>query len=178
VAVLAGSARGVAITALLGLAANALPGSASAAEVLPTQEIHGDWQVTCGERAGVNRCAMLQQQSSAQGKQRVLAVELARRGDSAEGMLMLPFGLLLDHGAQLQIDDGEQRAEARFRTCVPAGCLLPISLPAATLAALRAAKLLKVHVKTADGGNDAVFSISMRGFAESYDRLTSLAAIP
>lgn len=57
-----------------------------------------------------------------------------RRGgteDNTDGSLastlILPFGLLLEAGATLQDDDGQPLEPLRFSTCLPAGCVVPLS---------------------------------------------------
>ncbi|MEP7311327.1 MAG: invasion associated locus B family protein [Pseudomonadota bacterium] len=146
----------------------------------PAPEIHGDWQVACADRATGNYCSLVQQQTNA-GRQRVLAIELTRVGNAAEGMLVLPFGLNLERGARLSVDaEGEGKASTealpalRFSTCIPAGCLVPLKFAPALIAQLRTAALLKVQATTVDGGETAVFSISLRGFDEAFDRVAVL----
>ena len=106
------------------------------------QETYDDWQVACGQQGGVKRCAMGQQQISKENRQRVLDIELWPSGDKLEGALMLPFGLALDQGVTLQIDDAARaspctsapacRAAASCRSASMAGacppcCTAPLS---------------------------------------------------
>lgn len=106
-----------------------------------------------------------------QNGQRILAIELnALSGNVVSGTLVLPFGLGLDSGATLQIDDKPTMRSLRFRTCLPDGCLLPVTFDAASLATLRSGTALKVKV-VADGGAAAQFSISLQGFATALDRV-------
>ena len=51
--------------------------------------------------------------------------------------MVLPFGLALDHGVVLQVDDGAPGPVLRFRTCLPAGCVVPLSSDAKLVAAAR-----------------------------------------
>lgn len=41
----------------------------------------------------------------------------------------MPFGLKLEAGAILKLDDKDLGQGVRFSTCVPQGCLLPVSFP-------------------------------------------------
>ncbi len=116
---------------------------------------------------------MLQQQVSRQ-KKRVLAIELNVAGSGAGGMLILPFGLDLDQGVRLQIDDQSPVIKVRFRTCIAAGCLVPLAFDSEMLKRLRGATFLKVRAVTADGGNSAVFSVSLHGFGAVLDRAVAL----
>ncbi len=146
-----------------------LPGGASA-----LNETYKDWHVACVQEGTAKRCVMSQIQTQQNG-QRVLAIELnAPNSSTVSGTLVMPFGLALDSGITFQIDDKPAMQPIRFRTCIPAGCLVNVSFDAATLAALRAGAVLKVKA-TADGGAAAPFSISLQGFGTALDRVAALA---
>ncbi|MBR0785292.1 invasion associated locus B family protein [Bradyrhizobium iriomotense] len=151
-------------------AAATLPGGASS-----LNEMYRDWQVACEQQGTGKRCVMSQQQINPQTRQRVLAVEInSVAPNKVEGVLMLPFGLALDSGATLQIDDGVAAPPLRYRTCLPGGCLVPLSFDAGTLSALRRGTALKIAT-IADGGKATPFSISLQGFAAALDRVAALA---
>ncbi|WP_244845843.1 invasion associated locus B family protein [Mesorhizobium sp. L-8-3] len=146
-----------------------LPGGASS-----LNETYRDWRVACAQKGTAKQCAMSQAQAHQNG-QRVLAIELgAPAGNTVSGTLVLPFGLALDSGVIFQIDDKPAMQPVRFRTCVPAGCLVNISFDAATIVALRAGTALKIKA-TADGGAATPFSISLQGFGTALDRVATLA---
>jgi invasion protein IalB len=145
------------------------PGGASA-----VSETYKDWSVSCVLHDAGKRCALTQTQTQ-QGGQRVLAIELnAPSGNSLTGMLALPFGLALDSGASLQIDDKPPGQPLRFRTCLPAGCLIPLNFDAAMIAALRSGTALKIKAQ-ADGGKETVLTVSLQGFPAALDRTAVLA---
>ncbi|WP_406600856.1 invasion associated locus B family protein [Microvirga rosea] len=117
----------------------------------------------------------MSQAQAQQNGQRVLAIELsAPSGNAVSGMLVLPFGLALDSGVSYQIDEKPVIPPMRFRTCLPIGCLVPVSFDASTLAALRTGTALKLKA-TADSGAAAPFSISLQGFATTLDRVGTLS---
>ncbi len=147
-----------------------LPGNASS-----LRESHGDWQVACATKQGAVRCAMSQTQLRGQDRQRVLTVELSSSGDgnALKGLMVMPFGLSLDDGVILTLDDNAELPSRSFSTCLPAGCLVPLAFDPETAAALRSGKVLKVNA-TADGGDDLVLSVSLKGFSSAYDRVLSL----
>ena len=152
-----------------GAAAAGLPGGASS-----LNETYRDWVVACQVANNTKRCVMSQQQNQQNG-QRVLAIELnAPSGDRVSGVLVLPFGLALDSGVTFQIDDKPAMQPVRFRTCVPAGCLVSVTFDAPTLVALRAGTALKIKA-VADGGAAAPFSISLQGFGTALDRVGALS---
>jgi invasion protein IalB len=150
-----------------------LPGGATA-----INEVHSDWTVKCGVAAdatgGVSTCVVSQLQLDKTTKKRVLAIGLsAQPNGGVKGSIMMPFGLSLDSGVTLQIDDGPLTAPVHFRTCLPGGCVIPLEWPAATVTALRTAQKLKV-VAQGDNGKPIPFSISMAGFASALDRAMAL----
>lgn len=148
-------------------AAQALPGGAS-----QLQETHGDWRVACGQQNGQKQCAFSQQQTDKESRQLVLGIELKTAGDRVEGVLILPFGLAVDKPVSLQIDEGPSQT-ARFNTCLPAGCLVPVVFDPATVASLKKGTTLKVKA-VAVNGQDTAFTISLKGFASALDRTAAL----
>jgi invasion protein IalB len=147
-----------------------LPGGASS-----LQETYRDWRVACAADAKAKRCALSQQQTQPDG-QRILAIELVPAAEGqVTGTLVLPFGLQLDAGVALAVDDQPAAPPSRFSTCLPAGCLVPLAFDLPTLAALRAGSSLKLAAKANDG-QDVALSISLAGLAPALDRLASLAA--
>ena len=150
-----------------------LPGGASS-----LRESHGDWVVTCAVQAqngrNVKSCALSQEQADSNTRQRVVAIELKPGDNSVQGILVMPFGLALDKGIAFQIDDSAFSPVQKFRTCLPAGCLVPVSFDARTLAALRKGAQLKIKA-VADGGKETPFTISLKGFPGAYDRTVALA---
>ena len=149
--------------------APALPGGASS-----LMETYGDWSVACQSDQAAIRCAISQQQVQQDG-QRVVTIELQTAPDDAlAGNLVLPFGLQLDAGATLRIDEQPAMAPLRFHTCLPAGCVMGVSFDAATVTALRAGTKLRVATRTADTGQEFAIDISLNGFASAIDRLKAL----
>lgn len=146
-----------------------LPGGASS-----INETYKDWRVACVQQDATKRCVLSQVQTQQNG-QRVLAVELnAPTGSTVTGTLVMPFGLALESGVTFQIDDKPTMQPVRFRTCLPAGCLVNVTFEAATLVALRAGATLKVKA-TADGGATVPLSISLQGFGAALDRVAVLS---
>jgi invasion protein IalB len=149
-----------------------LPGGASS-----LTEVHGDWIVSCaitgeGEQAR-KACAMAQEQKDGKSGQRVVAIELRPGAQKSPATLAMPFGLDLASGVALQVDDGASGEALPYRTCLPAGCLVPFDIDAKMLASLRDGGILKLHAK-ADGGKETMFSISLKGFGGAFDRTAAL----
>ena len=147
-----------------------LPGDATS-----LQEMHGDWRVVCAQQNGRKVCALSQQQTDKDTRQLLLAIELsAPTIDKAEGTLILPFGLALDRPVTLQIDEDATGPTLRFRTCLPVGCLINLAFDPTTVALLRKGTTLTVRA-TADGGQGAIFKISLNGLSSALDRTAALA---
>lgn len=146
----------------------ALPGGAQA-----INETFEDWQMGCMQPGGVKRCAITQQQADANSRQRLLAVELQPKADKAEGLLVLPFGLSLDKGVTLKVGDTALGA-LRFKTCLPQGCVVPLSLDAKALAALRAGAAPLSVTAFSDAEQPVAFSVSVKGFGPALDRAAAL----
>ncbi|MCO5145835.1 MAG: invasion associated locus B family protein [Aquamicrobium sp.] len=166
--------RSVAVVAMMSTGpalAQGLPGGASS-----LNEKHGDWTVACAMREEAIRCVMSQTQVRGENRQRVLAIELtaAEGGQAASGTLVLPFGLNLDQGAVLSIDEGEFLPALRFSTCLPAGCLVPLTFNPDAVTAMRAGTALKVKAAANDSGQEVNFSISLSGFSSALARAAEL----
>jgi invasion protein IalB len=162
-------------------AALALPAAAQQAVTLPggataLTETHGDWTVRCQVSQPESRigCLVQQEQVDNQSRQRLLAIELVPGANGILGTLILPFGLDLDKGVTLAIDDGQASSILRFRTCLPQGCLVPLSFAPELQPVLGGGKVLNVAT-TADGGAPAPFTISLTGLAGALVRAQELA---
>lgn len=138
------------------------------------QETFQNWRVTCQIVDAARSCAISQQQFQQNGL-RVLAIELqAGPNDTVTGNLVLPFGLLLDAGITLQIDEQPPMAALSFRTCLPAGCVVPIAFDQAILEALRAGATLNLAAKSSASNEDVGLGVSLHGFSAALDRVKVL----
>ncbi|QCI69077.1 invasion associated locus B family protein [Phreatobacter stygius] len=138
-------------------------------------ETYGDWTVDCRIVEGRKACAFSQAQGNQQTGQRTFAIEL-RMSDGArtDGILLLPFGLNLDLGVKLKIDEQDLGQGVRFSTCLPSGCLAPISLPTAATEALKRGTRLIVSATMLNSGEAATFNVSLNGFAAAIARVAQL----
>lgn len=170
-------ARGHMLVALLALAGGIVPALAQAPVSFPggaqtVSEDFQDWRVKCSIQQTVKRCAVSQQQMDPRSQQRVLAIELQPKSDKAEGVLLLPFGLALDKGVTLKLGDADLGA-LRFSTCLPQGCVVPLSFDSKALGAIKKAAVLRID-GVADGGPAQSFSVSLKGFGPALDRAITL----
>lgn len=142
------------------------------------QEAYQDWNVACVEAEGSRHCVLSQRQFHKSG-QHVLTLEL-RPAESAglAGSLALPFGLHLDKGVTLGVDDATGGKPSRFRTCLPIGCVVPLAFTEATVALLRSGTALKIGAFASDTEKSVAFSVSLKGFAAALDRAIALSGKP
>lgn len=153
---------------------------AAAAAQLPNgastiTETYGDWTVACGIQDGKKLCALNQAQGNKQTGQRTFAIELRTPKDGkTDGTILMPFGLKLDSGAILKLDDKDLGQGVRFSTCIPDGCLLPVSFPTAATDAMRKGKTLAVSSLNLSDGQAVTFNVSLNGFTAALDRVIQL----
>jgi invasion protein IalB len=148
-----------------------LPNGASA-----INETYGDWTVDCRIAEQQKVCLLSQAQGNRETGQRVYAIELRPPKDGkTEGNILMPFGLNLDAGALLKLDDRDLGKGLRFSTCVPQGCLLPVSFPTVATDAMRTAGKLTVASLNLSSGEAVTFNVSLNGFGAALDRMSQLA---
>lgn len=148
-----------------------LPGGASS-----LQETYESWTVNCRIADGRKVCGLSQVRGNQQTGQRSFAIELQPpRDGKTDGTLVLPFGLALSSGVRLTLDDKALGQAIPFSTCVPNGCLVPVSFPAAATDAIKKAKALTINATPAGGSEPVAFDIALDGFTAALARVTELA---
>lgn len=151
-------------------AAATLPNGASA-----INEVYGDWTVDCRVTDGQKLCVLTQSQGDNRTNQRVFAIELrAPKDGKAEGTILMPFGVKLENGAVLKLDDKDLGQGLRFSTCVPSGCLLPVSFPTVATDAMKTGKSLTVAALNLSSGEVVSFNIALNGFGPALERISQL----
>lgn len=149
----------------------ALPNGASS-----INETYGDWTVDCRIVNAQKQCLLVQAQRNRETGQRIYAIELRPPADGkTEGTILMPFGLNLDVGAILKLDDKDLGKGLRFSTCLPQGCLLPVSFPTVATDAMRKGAKLVVASLNLDSGEAITFNVSLNGFGAALDRVVQLA---
>lgn len=140
-------------------------------------ENFGDWTVACSIAEGRKVCVMSQTQGDKQTGQRIFAVELQTPKDGkTDGVLLLPFGLKLDDGVKLKIDEQNLGQGARFSTCYQQGCIVPVSSPTvATDAMMKGTALIITATNVAGGAEVPTFKVSLNGFTAALNRAAELA---
>jgi invasion protein IalB len=140
-------------------------------------ETYDAWTVQCATQQQGEQtqriCQMSQELLQQDTRQRVLTFAIGKTEAGAKATLVLPFGLLLAEGVRGQIA-GEEVLRGTYRTCLPAGCVAEIELPAETIKKFESEETASV-LMTANSGQPVKTDISLKGFASAYQRLTVLA---
>jgi invasion protein IalB len=138
-------------------------------------EAYGTWAVACRIVNGQKQCLLGHGQSDGQTGKPLFAIELQiPRDGKTEGTILMPFGLKLDAGAILTVDGEDLGPALRFATCVPQGCLLPISFPTITVDAMKKSKTLTVAAPDLGSGGMVSFKVPLEGFAAATARMSEL----
>lgn len=157
-------------------------GTAAAQTAVPGRfsETYGDWIAHCALRdtedgQQLRQCAMEQRlswhdENSGQTRQLLTVALTPRQASGAELTILTPFGLLLDRGIVLQVDEGKSYS-LPFQTCLPAGCLARGLLDEAILGQLRTGQVLATRMVQSDGEQVVRVEVSLKGFTDSYARL-------
>lgn len=139
-------------------------------------EVYGDWTVDCAVADNRKRCGFSQQLGDSQTGQRLFAIELRPPADGqTNGILVLPFGLSLDEGVTLKLDEQKLGQGARFSTCLPTGCLVPVSFPTIATDAMKKGEKLVIAATRDGGGEPPAFTVSLDGFTAAIGRVSELA---
>ncbi|WP_343315399.1 invasion associated locus B family protein [Brucella sp. BE17] len=143
-------------------------------------ESFGDWQVACKSQDGRQLCAAIQQVAgSIEGKpdarQRIIALEIIRAGTSAIGTMILPFGIDVSKGVSLSLTGADANGSSLpFKTCLPAGCLVPLEFGPQAVEGLKKAEKLTVSFETTADGQKKSIAVSLKGFGEAFDHIKPL----
>ncbi|EJF83225.1 invasion associated locus B family protein [Candidatus Bartonella washoeensis] len=139
-------------------------------------ETYGLWSINCGIQDGKKICFMHRQEMNDQNRV-VVAMNVILSADGVvSGNLTVPFGILVSKPVRLQVDEGKSVIETGIRTCVPAGCVVPIVFDKNYVAALRAGKHLKLAMTVAAPGEPALndLFVQLNGFSNALNRLIAL----
>jgi invasion protein IalB len=138
-------------------------------------EIYGNWAVGCQIIDGQKQCLLLQTETDGNTGKPTFAIELQVPHDGqTDGTILMPFGLRLGAGAVLTLDDRNLEEGLQFSTCVPQGCLLPVSLRASIVDTMKTARMLTVASLNLRSGELVTFKIQLEGFAAAIARISEL----
>lgn len=151
-------------------AALAFPGGASS-----VTEAHQDWTVTCAIRDNRKECFFSQVLGRSQGRERVLTIELgAPKDGQVKGTLFAPFGLRLDAGVNLHLDEKEFAGNLPFYMCVEQGCIVPLTFEPNAVKGLSGGTSVQFSAVNGATQEPLKIAISLAGFTSAMNRSTEL----
>ncbi|CAM5350173.1 hypothetical protein MAUB1S_06050 [Mycolicibacterium aubagnense] len=137
-------------------------------------ETYQDWVVACQGRDAQSFCVMRQVQSNNQTGQNVVTVEFSAVQGKLNGVLLLPFGLALADGASVKIEGDAKSQPLPFSTCLPQGCLAPVSFEADDVAKLKGGTVLNIAARSFSPSQPLDLKISLKGFSAALSRIAEL----
>ncbi|MCE2563116.1 invasion associated locus B family protein [Komagataeibacter sp. FNDCF1] len=155
------------------------PVSATDAHLLPggatsINETYQDWRVICQQADKRAGCIMVQQVIDQKTRKTVMNMELSTDRQGLRGIVLLPFGLDLGKGIALKVDNTVLGQPIAFRTCLPAGCIAPLSFDVSALSHLQASKTMQIAAVSVRGQNIA-FPVSLNGFFNAFGRIKAIS---
>lgn len=133
-------------------------------------ETYDDWVLNCQATDKGPGC-VLSQVLSQQDGQRVLTISISpvEANGTYAASLILPFGLELAAGVSLALDDKPSEGVLPFKTCLPAGCIVPVTWPVSQYEALGGGTTLKINAQSA-ANEPFSLSVSLKGLSAAGKR--------
>ncbi|PYD68109.1 invasion-associated locus B family protein [Komagataeibacter swingsii] len=148
--------------------AHLLPGGATS-----INESYQDWRVICQQTNKQASCVMVQQLMEQKTHKMIMNMELSPDPRGVHGVILLPFGLELDKGVIIKADNTPLGQPVTFKTCLPSGCIAPLSFDASALNHLKSTKTLQIATVSVRGQN-VIFPVSMNGFSNALGRINQI----
>lgn len=146
-----------------------LPGGASS-----LNETYQDWRLLCRQTDAGSRCIISQQEFDGKTRQQIVSVELTPSAGQMSGVVVLPFGAALNKGSSIEVDGQVVGKNLNFSTCVPAGCLVPVSFDKAQFTTLQNGKKIEVKFSSV-AGQQITLPISNKGLDKAAERIIALS---
>lgn len=141
-------------------------------------ESYNAWKVNCaavkaGETSTV-RCSIRQSLINQKTRRPVFTIILSVQADeSVKGEVIVPLGISLKDGAQMQIDDGPKTDPYTYATCIRRGCLVQFEWNKKTLTSMQSRKIMNVFAK-AMNGKELKFGVQLQGLDKALTRVEQL----
>ena len=164
-------ARAWTVATLLGLALLLRPEAANAKGSV--RQVFNDWQIRCDTLPGARdeQCALMQLLLAEDRPNFPLTVIVLRTADQKTRLLRVvaPLGILLPSGLGLKVDQADVGRTA-FVRCLPSGCIAEVVMDDSLINQLRGGQTATFIVfQTPEEGIG--FPLSLKGFAEGFDKL-------
>lgn len=140
----------------------------------PLEEHYQDWTVSCERADLTTTCSMHQQLYHSETRQRMLAIELRREASALSGVIVVPFGLRVDRSIKLLVDTNLPGYDVAVRTCVPSGCVIPVTFSEDFAVQLQRGSALSLNAMT-DSDETVGLGFSLYGFSAATARLNEIA---
>ena len=135
------------------------------------------WSISEAQQAAKNtqgamQCRMFQTIVNQEHRVQLLNVTLVRNPNEKTVIrLLAPLGVAITQGLNVRIDDGEV-ITLPLTHCTPQGCAVSVNMEDQFIASLRQGNQMHVEYQFY-GGNAAKLAVSLRGFSDALDALTS-----
>lgn len=139
-------------------------------ETVVTMMSFGDWLVRCEKVDAVSEpCTMTQKILSQDGKQQLAEANIAKNGDATLLTIVVPLGVYLPAGVELEVVDWEKR-KYEYSFCATSGCFVNELLDEKIVELLRKKDkaVLTLHTTETEKVN---VPISISGFLDAYKKL-------
>lgn len=136
------------------------------------------WKIRCNSEEANKaeqkrgKCEVFQQLLVQETKKRFaeFAIGFPEGQNEARGIMILPLGVLLEPGVEMQIDD-QQSFKFKIRYCEPGGCAAFLSLNDQVLNMMRNGKVAKITLQSAQG-KSLTFEMSLKGFGDMFKQVS------
>lgn len=140
-------------------------------------ESYGSWTVTCARAEAKPTCLVTQSQGNARTGKREFVIEIKVPAEGrAEGMILMPFGYLIEPGISFKLDETVLGKGAPYLSCSLEGCLVPISLPTLATDTMKTAKTLSVIGQKQDVKEPTTIAVPLAGFGQAFARAIAFAS--
>jgi invasion protein IalB len=133
-----------------------------------------DWGYKCEKPQGIDQeiCYIFQRITNKENNKRISDVTIAypQKGDKPIMVVILPLGVLLPAGIQLQIDDGKEAARAPYIVCLENGCQARVTLDKKMIDEMKGGKMLRVAFYSPQQ-KELAFPVSLNGFTAAIGAL-------
>ena len=139
-------------------------------------QVGSPWHLRCdpakeGEENAKQHCEIFQRINMQETGQRVVELAIAKGKDEkpAQGVFILPLGILLKPGILMQVDE-EKPFKFSARSCTAGGCIALIDLEKPVLDVFRKGEKILLRFK-AQNGQEVNLTMSLKGFAKAFEKL-------
>ncbi len=129
------------------------------------------WNIRCRKDKQGNRkaCEVFQLISVKETGERIAEFKIGfpkGKDKEAAGIIILPLGILLPSGVQMQIDEQKEAFKFAIRSCTPAGCFSHVTLTPEILEKMKKGSVANFQFK-ADNGRNVIIKLSLKGLTKA-----------